>query len=46
MDQQYVEQSMEKSYTLSYTSVKYLLKRESSGHPRLRLANLTNINKI
>ena len=35
-----VEQSKERSCILLYTSVWYLLKREPSGHPRLRLPTL------
>ena len=31
-----VEQPRERSSALAYTSVWYLLKREPSGHPRLR----------
>ena len=40
-----VEQSRERNSALPYTSVLYLLKREPSGHPRLRSPTLfTYIN--
>ena len=38
-----VEQSRERSSALPYTFVQKLLKRESSGHPSLRLVNLLYI---
>ena len=45
-----VDQSREWSSTLSCISVLYLLKREPSGHPRLKVANFTymqfNVNNL
>ena len=35
-----LEQSKERSNALPYTSVSYLMKRESSGHPQLRSPTL------